>query len=489
MANAGGASHACGALLLLLLLLLGVDFFNELPFLATSHGQAHRRRRACVGYREGKAGAYPTHRPPLPRSKCAGMCPWGLQDALRSGWAGRGSLAWGLRALRHAAIEALPTARSPSPSPTRFLTMVRITTRRIRRCSSVRALRAPLMLAFFALVTPAPCLAQRYILDDASVDYFTTQNATTSMEACAIQGFTVPGGGSDLIRNISAVLTPYWYSQTANAPIDGLPLRIAVWDDPNGDRHPSDAVLLASSSGHVVSNTDTGEFVTYTFAQPVPVSGSFFIGTSIPSRAPTSAVCSIDDSQGYRWDSWFVSNSSGPVDLVHLDQNSNGPHNILLTGRYMLRANDGDYGAPIGQSSCLALPNSEGKRGRLSASGRTDQANGAWRVVLTATDVPLDAFGFYLASQTQVAPHVPVNSMGRLCLGGHVLRIGPSLSLASGRSIMWDVDLGNIDSFGAAVPGVDVVAAGQSWTFQCWHRDLDPGPTSNLTEAITVTFQ
>jgi hypothetical protein len=33
------------------------------------------------------------------------------------------------------------------------------------------------------------------------------------------------------------------------------------------------------------------------------------------------------------------------------------------------------------------------------------------------------------------------------------------------------------------------VAAGQTWNFQCWYRDSNPGPTSNFTDAVSVTFQ
>jgi hypothetical protein len=33
------------------------------------------------------------------------------------------------------------------------------------------------------------------------------------------------------------------------------------------------------------------------------------------------------------------------------------------------------------------------------------------------------------------------------------------------------------------------VAPGESWSFQAWYRDNNPTPTSNFTDASTVTFQ
>jgi hypothetical protein len=32
------------------------------------------------------------------------------------------------------------------------------------------------------------------------------------------------------------------------------------------------------------------------------------------------------------------------------------------------------------------------------------------------------------------------------------------------------------------------VQAGETWNFQAWFRDMNPGPTSNLTNGLQVTF-
>ncbi len=33
------------------------------------------------------------------------------------------------------------------------------------------------------------------------------------------------------------------------------------------------------------------------------------------------------------------------------------------------------------------------------------------------------------------------------------------------------------------------VMAGETWLFQVWYRDMNPGPTSNLTDVVAVTFR
>ncbi|MFT7679579.1 MAG: hypothetical protein ACI8QC_003583 [Planctomycetota bacterium] len=37
--------------------------------------------------------------------------------------------------------------------------------------------------------------------------------------------------------------------------------------------------------------------------------------------------------------------------------------------------------------------------------------------------------------------------------------------------------------------GPVAVLAGETWNFQCWYRDNNPGPTSNFSDAVSVTFR
>ncbi|MEO1699200.1 MAG: hypothetical protein AAFU73_18060 [Planctomycetota bacterium] len=344
-----------------------------------------------------------------------------------------------------------------------------------------------------ALSLTAP--AQSYALDDGKPGVYQSLGGpfpTFADESGIMQAFSVPGGGSDRIESISIAFSPFWYFDAGSTQtIDGADVRVAVWSDPNGDKNPSDAVLLGVSGGHVAQNTGSGQFVTYTLPTPVSVTGSFFIGATLEATfGPLStATGAIDESQGYQWDSWYFSNDAGPIDVVQLSQNSQPPTNVLLTGRYLLRANDGDYGVPIGSNLCLAFPNSDGVRGELTATGNLDSSVGPWRVVLTATYVPRQSFGVFIASKAVSSPVTPPGSVGRLCLSGSMLLITESLQSTDSRMMIHDVDLMNVDGVGAGVPGVDAVLAGETWYFQGWHRDLDPTPTSNFTSVLEVAFQ
>jgi hypothetical protein len=37
--------------------------------------------------------------------------------------------------------------------------------------------------------------------------------------------------------------------------------------------------------------------------------------------------------------------------------------------------------------------------------------------------------------------------------------------------------------------GLVIVAAGQTWHFQCWYRDANPNVTSNFSNGLSITFQ
>jgi hypothetical protein len=36
--------------------------------------------------------------------------------------------------------------------------------------------------------------------------------------------------------------------------------------------------------------------------------------------------------------------------------------------------------------------------------------------------------------------------------------------------------------------GTHAVVAGETWNFTCWHRDANPGATSNFTDGLSITF-
>lgn len=137
---------------------------------------------------------------------------------------------------------------------------------------------------------------------------------------------------------------------------------------------------------------------------------------------------------------------------------------------------------PIGSGYCDAIPNSTGSVGTLSAAGRDVAA--ADTIVLAANDLPSEVFCMAIASLTPDSVTGLASSIGRLCVGGSIIRLnGPGQIRSSGPSgqVFVQVELQDL-------PGG--VAAGQTWHFQAWHRDVQGGmPTSNFTTATAIQFQ
>ena len=345
-----------------------------------------------------------------------------------------------------------------------------------------------------ALMLCAAAHAQEYRLDDGVFDnngYISVGSGIQSFGH--MQAFSVPGGGADLIRSISiAIGVPDEHPSVQS--VDGFPLTLAVWDDPDGDGLPSDAVLLGTLGGQVVSESQTGLLVSYDFAQPIPVTDSFFLGYSVDLPMGANAFYptgGTDSSMTSLFRSYRITNTQGTVDLVDLSNNSGPPTFGFVFGVYLIRANAEPSGAPLGVASCAhGVANSAGRTSFLVANGNADQTAGTYSLRLVARDLPYEQFGYFLASQSVATPMTPIGAQGELCLGGPILRIHPSTAITSQTRMMaWEVDVNNVDSVGPGIPGFDVIQAGQTWNFQAWHRDRNPGPTSNFSEMLSVTFQ
>lgn len=133
-----------------------------------------------------------------------------------------------------------------------------------------------------------------------------------------------------------------------------------------------------------------------------------------------------------------------------------------------------------------AAPNSTGCWGAASARGSSSVGMNALELV--ASDLPPHAFGLFLMSRTQVNPQTVPGSQGALCLGGAIGRLdAPGQVRGTGIAGRLHVAL----DLGALPTGTGVAAAqaGETWTFQAWHRDANPLATSNLTAATAVTLQ
>jgi hypothetical protein len=140
----------------------------------------------------------------------------------------------------------------------------------------------------------------------------------------------------------------------------------------------------------------------------------------------------------------------------------------------------------IGSTYCSpAFSNSTGVPGRVRAVGSSVVTTNA--LTLEALDLPLGSFGFFLTSRTQGYIPQPGGSQGALCLGSGIGRyVGPGQIRNSGTSGQFELAL---DLTQTPTPnGLVAVAAGETWNFQAWYRDANPGATSNFTDGVSVQF-
>jgi len=143
-------------------------------------------------------------------------------------------------------------------------------------------------------------------------------------------------------------------------------------------------------------------------------------------------------------------------------------------------------GGPIGTIYCSpANFNSTGQSAVISGFGYTTVADNF--VTLTAGQLPLNVFGYFLNSDTQSFVPFPGGSKGNLCLGGGIGRHAKDIAdTGTAGELVLDLDLTDLPRPG----GSHSVLAGETWNFQCWFRDKVAGvPTSNFTDGLSITFQ
>ena len=141
------------------------------------------------------------------------------------------------------------------------------------------------------------------------------------------------------------------------------------------------------------------------------------------------------------------------------------------------------YGPFIGDNYCgPAALNSASVSAIINASGSA--VAGGEPLTLTASNLPNNQFGFFLASPA-VGSSMPPTSQGSFCIGSPISRfIAPSQIKNSGTDGRFELEIDTL-AFPLATGGTAVLAAGQLMHFQAWFRDFGG---SNLTDATAVTF-
>ncbi len=141
---------------------------------------------------------------------------------------------------------------------------------------------------------------------------------------------------------------------------------------------------------------------------------------------------------------------------------------------------------PIGTNYCgPAIVNSSGNSATILAFGSPIVLDND--VVLEAFGMPLNQFGYFLASSSAGFIANPGGSAGNFCLGG-----GGMLGRYNGNvqnsgatgTFSIPIDLNDIPI--SVAPFSVAIQPGDTWNFQGWHRD---GQTSNFTDGVSILFQ
>ncbi len=208
------------------------------------------------------------------------------------------------------------------------------------------------------------------------------------------------------------------------------------------------------------------------FAAEVDAAGQVALGPAAFASLPSSKARLAS-----------VRTSTGQAVFAWSDQRSDG-------GDILVQALDasGVPGPPVPQGTafCTATPNSTGLPGELEALGSNQVLRD--RLTLVASQLPERQFALLLASMATTSGSTPMGSQGSLCLGGSIGRYNAGsqilLTGAHGSGSLW-IDLNETPT--PTVP--TVILAGETWNFQGWYRDLNPGPISNFTRGVAVSFQ
>ncbi len=149
---------------------------------------------------------------------------------------------------------------------------------------------------------------------------------------------------------------------------------------------------------------------------------------------------------------------------------------------------NGDEGAflldlGLGTNYCTAVPNSSGMTGRIAASGSDIAGGNPLRLI--ADQLPINQFGFFVASLSQGNFPGIGGSQGTLCLGGTIGRFNSQIQF-SGLAGTFEIP---VDTLAIPLTPAVAIQAGETWNFQAWHRDFNPIATSNFTDGLSVPFQ
>lgn len=250
--------------------------------------------------------------------------------------------------------------------------------------------------------------------------------------------------------------------------------------------------MFNGQPGHLATVTSQAEldFIVQNLSPGRPWLGGFH-DSNAPGYQEPDLGWQWVTGEPFTFTNWFTgepnntSASGGPED--HLEMFGGGEwndaeDNHLFTNQYLVEW--GPINTSIGTIYCSpANVNSSGNPAAISAMGSVDVIDN--NVTLSAVDLPANQFGMFVNSMS-TGFVTPPGSQGNLCLSGQIGRHNQNI-LNSGATGEFSLalDLTNVPQ----PLGPVAIQAGETWHWQAWFRDLNPGSTSNFTDGIMITFQ
>ncbi|MBI5364782.1 MAG: hypothetical protein HZA53_16520 [Planctomycetes bacterium] len=339
----------------------------------------------------------------------------------------------------------------------------------------------------------------------------TLQGWIVNISECALQ--REGGIGQTTVVSSISVAWGAPFAPAANNPANGQTGIVAIWDDPNDDGDPTDAVLLQQQTTTITSTgTDTLELTP--LAPPVAVTGVFFVGavytTSATAGLNNAPFARDNDSCGYApRRSWLALSQNVPFNLANLAANTvppgryetSGLDPFSLRGNFLLRADcqQPNPGTPFcagdGLDPNVTTPcpcGNVGGPGRGCANsvnplGALLDATGSPlpdTMVLAGSGMPATVSCIYLQG-TALAD--TVFGDGVRCAGGTLLRLRTRANVGGASAFPDSTDTISLSVRGGVVPG-----SGTTRYYQTYYRNsaglFCPPETFNVTNGRVIVW-
>ncbi|MFT7676162.1 MAG: hypothetical protein ACI8QC_000130 [Planctomycetota bacterium] len=331
-----------------------------------------------------------------------------------------------------------------------------------------------------------PAVAQSFNIDvGQNLILWPTPSASYGAAAAQPGHWTAfnPSFSTAALEDLGGALTNVTLTTNVTSSVNTFPAVIASGDD----QALMEDFQWSGGLGQVTSlhfeGLLPGEYQVYTYAAD-PASGTDNSAVSVlGSPDPVQSVSGPwtgSHQLGGSYALHTVTVSAGILDIELEGTNPFPNDRTVCNGIQLIHSDDS-----LGSNYCSpAVPNTTGAPGGIRADGSDQVSQNDF--TLTAFDLPLNQFGYFIASQTQGFIQGPGGSQGNLCISGTLVRF-TSLLQSSGASGDFQATL-NLNAFPSTPPGA--VQVGETWNFQCWYRDFiqGGGATSNFTDAVSVLF-